>query len=607
MSPSSDHLICDTNQHGSCNEETSKCECTDSWWGVDCSHGCAPVTNLTTQQGRFSSDEASTNGIYPYVEYAACTWEIRPEPGTWDKIRITADVCNLGLADLLTIYELNPADGTRSSNSLLAINEQCIGGETAEFSVRALSIEFVADYEAGGKGFVLTYVTVTSPNYTAVIVGVVVPVGALFIAVFVVLIILWRRSINKVRDLQLRLGMMETDVTGTPAEGAVKSLLEIRKKHWLRAKDQEELLRIIGLISSNKLFKMELRKKLNKNMDSDVNEFLFNTLSQDSSGTPRAPELLRKSRECMVATTLDASTKSPSSYFRDTDFILALSKWNDFDVVQLNSLHGSPLSRVADLLFDATDLCQTLSLDRHKVSSFVKKLQAGYRDNPYHSALHAADVSQALYSLIVASGFSFTSIELLAALLAAMSHDFKHPGRTSAFLINTKDPLAIRYNHISVLESMHASESASLLLEEDSNFLSHLDRETWLEFHRIFTSLILSTDMSKHGEILGQLSVKMAAGSMDQNNKADRLLVLDLLMKVADLSNASRRWDLCQYWTDSVTAEFFMYVHSHFSYPPSCSFIHSLIQTGKEMMKKVMTFQSLHSWIAQLQMFPNVK
>lgn len=469
---------------------------------------------------------------------------------------MTADICSLGMGDTLTFYELYP-DGTKSDSSLLAMNEKCSGGETAELSAKAIVVEFIADYESGGGGFAISYTTLTPPNHAALIAGVVVPVSVAFIATLSLLFILWRRSIRKVRDLQLRLGMIEVDVTGTPAEGVVKSLLELKDRKVIKAKDREELLRIVGLISTNKLFKMDLRKKLhNVQADNEVNDFLFTTLAQDNMSTPRLDQLASLSTDNMLIS--EGQPKRDSSeIFKDTEFLLNLPKWTEFDIVALNSAHGSPVCRLADLLLDATNLCQTLSLDRSKVKCFVKKLQAGYQDNPYHSALHAADTAQALYSLIAASGFNFTPLELLAALFAALAHDFRHPGRTNAFLINTKDPIAIRYNHQSVLESMHAAESVGLMLEEDSNFVSNFDRETWIEFHRIYTSMILATDMGKHGEILGQIAVKLAGSSFVQENKADRLLILDLLMKVADLSNGTRKWELCQFWTDSVTAEFF--------------------------------------------------
>lgn len=57
-------------------------------------------------------------------------------------------------------------------------------------------------------------------------------------------------------------------------------------------------------------------------------------------------------------------------------------------------------------------------------------------------------------------------LEATAALIAAAAHDINHPGKSSAFLCNSRDPLAILYNDICVLESHHAALTFHLTLSE---------------------------------------------------------------------------------------------------------------------------------------------
>jgi hypothetical protein len=38
------------------------------------------------------------------------------------------------------------------------------------------------------------------------------------------------------------------------------------------------------------------------------------------------------------------------------------------------------------------------------------------------------------------------SLDIAAFLISAIIHDFKHPGFTNAFMINSKNELAVRYN-----------------------------------------------------------------------------------------------------------------------------------------------------------------
>lgn len=50
------------------------------------------------------------------------------------------------------------------------------------------------------------------------------------------------------------------------------------------------------------------------------------------------------------------------------------------------------------------------------------------------------------------------------SLIAAAAHDVDHPGKSSAFLSNSDDPLAILYNDVTVLEMHHASLTFKLTL-----------------------------------------------------------------------------------------------------------------------------------------------
>lgn len=57
------------------------------------------------------------------------------------------------------------------------------------------------------------------------------------------------------------------------------------------------------------------------------------------------------------------------------------------------------------------------------------------------------------------------------ALIAAATHDIDHPGRSSAFLCNSDNPLAILYNDLCVLESHHAATTFRLTLSKNDFFL----------------------------------------------------------------------------------------------------------------------------------------
>lgn len=60
---------------------------------------------------------------------------------------------------------------------------------------------------------------------------------------------------------------------------------------------------------------------------------------------------------------------------------------------------------------------------------------AACADNPYHNSAHAADVTSRLGALLFTSGVAYSlmkdpqgKIMLLASIVAAIIHDFEHPG-----------------------------------------------------------------------------------------------------------------------------------------------------------------------------------
>ena len=56
---------------------------------------------------------------------------------------------------------------------------------------------------------------------------------------------------------------------------------------------------------------------------------------------------------------------------------------------------------------------------------------SSYRNNPYHNALHAADVMQTVNYMLVTCGFresaELDQIEMASSLIAAAIHDYDHP------------------------------------------------------------------------------------------------------------------------------------------------------------------------------------
>lgn len=144
-----------------------------------------------------------------------------------------------------------------------------------------------------------------------------------------------------------------------------------------------------------------------------------------------------------------------------------------------------------------------------------------------------------------------TSEEFLATILATACHDYKHPGYGNSFLVNTFNPLALRYNDTAVLENFHASSLFELMAHDPSyNFMAQLSPESRKLIRDLIISIILSTDMVNHFEYVGRFKNKMTTG-LDWNLATDRKLILIMVMKAADLNNASKPFATSKIWTSN--------------------------------------------------------
>ena len=132
-----------------------------------------------------------------------------------------------------------------------------------------------------------------------------------------------------------------------------------------------------------------------------------------------------------------------------------------------------------------------LSIKDDLIARFFAALEAGYEKNPYHNSVHGADVMYTVNSFIASCTTMHDELDatdLFAALVAAAAHDYKHDGFNNAFHVNTGSDLALRYNDISVLESMHAAELFLMCRDEKKNIFSVLDSGHFKEVRKIITT-----------------------------------------------------------------------------------------------------------------------
>eukprot|EP00741_Cyanophora_paradoxa_P012711 tig00020616_g12280.t1 len=277
--------------------------------------------------------------------------------------------------------------------------------------------------------------------------------------------------------------------------------------------------------------------------------------------------------------------------------------WEAFDCLKLEQAAGGrPLELLATHLADRYRILEASGVDPAKFRAFVAAVEAGYQKVPYHSAIHAADVLQALVFLVQCGGIPerVHPNDVLAAVVSAIIHDVGHAGRSNGFEIATESELALLYNDRSVLENNSLTWSFAVLRDPGKNFVSHLNRERRSDFRRLVIDMVLGTDMAKHFKRLGDFKARVLAstlgaarggggsgggvrlsrqrqgtavtspGSQEGEewdplsprgagpfSPEDRTLFLVTALKIADISNAARPLQQHVEWCTRVNEEFY--------------------------------------------------
>ena len=280
-----------------------------------------------------------------------------------------------------------------------------------------------------------------------------------------------------------------------------------------------------------------------------------------------------------------------------------------FDVVVLDEQTGGHcLALVFPFLLRRHGLPDELPLDQVRLHAYLHELERRYGNNPYHNRMHGCDVLLGVHRFLTEFGLvsQLSSLHRLAALFAAMVHDFCHPGTSNAFEVKTLSEKALRFSDASVLEHHHLESAFSTLHKKGFNFLHGLSRDDYSEFRRTVIAMVLHTDLKSHFEFINRLkglpsgclstapaksaadegiseapSGNKAAGSFKRGGgsfasrseskseappkpdvpppvRPDNALMLAVAIKLADLGHSLKPWDQHKRWSEWVTEEFYL-------------------------------------------------
>ena len=234
----------------------------------------------------------------------------------------------------------------------------------------------------------------------------------------------------------------------------------------------------------------------------------------------------------------------------------------DFDIFEFDNNVGkqNTLTLIGNYIFVKYSLNSIIKKD--KFNNWCKKITEGYtRKNPYHSDLHAADITQTCLIYLqygkIKEKLNLSKISICSLILSCLCHDYKHPGLNNNFLKETKNELAIRYNDVSILENMHISESFKLINHsEDCNIFSGVETNIYKQIRKEMISCVLSTDMIYHSKQIDIMKKYIKDHQNNENKSNDNQNFMDIFIHSADISNPTKPFPIYLKWAKLIVEEF---------------------------------------------------
>ncbi|CDW89816.1 UNKNOWN [Stylonychia lemnae] len=366
----------------------------------------------------------------------------------------------------------------------------------------------------------------------------------------------------------------------SPLEKVLEILNELRDQMDMNdTRIIQDLNYCIKIIASNKLYEVNIDydQNLNNTQSSKEVQMLLNTYSRGATEEKKLvlPPLVRRQSLLQfdpmnvsdtkneqkkfyvtvdkVENTLEFSDKTKKEFEK-----IATLDFNIFTVQ--NFTLQNELVTITTYLLAQENMFHSLKIDLETFINFIEHIQQGYKDITYHNKTHGADLCQSFYYFSVTCGLKekckIDNLDFMALLVAGSCHDHEHPGLNNIYLTETRDPIAIRYNDVSVLENHHVASSFATMLEPQSNFMENFSKEQYKRARAVMIGAILNTDMSQHFSELGKFKARIQSPEFEPAG-SDKDFVMYETFHLADISNATKQWDVCLNWTELLFVEFF--------------------------------------------------
>ncbi|XP_077936140.1 cGMP-specific 3',5'-cyclic phosphodiesterase isoform X1 [Gasterosteus aculeatus] len=205
-------------------------------------------------------------------------------------------------------------------------------------------------------------------------------------------------------------------------------------------------------------------------------------------------------------------------------------------------------------------LVQDFNIDYKSLCQWVLTVRRGYRNNvPYHNWNHALSTAQSMFAMLMATDrlqTIFSRLEILALMIATLSHDLDHRGYSNSYIERSQQPLAQLYGHSS-LERHHYNLCLFILNNTGSQILSSLSAEDHRAVLHMIKRAILATDLAVYMERRKEFFSLTKKSRVSWKSEKKRDLLRSMLMTASDLSAITKPWPEQKRIANLVTMEFF--------------------------------------------------
>ncbi|XP_075890013.1 cGMP-specific 3',5'-cyclic phosphodiesterase isoform X2 [Nelusetta ayraudi] len=209
-------------------------------------------------------------------------------------------------------------------------------------------------------------------------------------------------------------------------------------------------------------------------------------------------------------------------------------------------------------MFVDLNLVQNFQMKYTSLCQWVLSVKKNYRKHvAYHNWRHAFNTAQSMFALLKSGRLqsNLNDLEVLALMIATLSHDLDHRGVNNSYIQRSDHPLAQLYCH-STMEHHHFDHCLMILNSPGNQILSGLSLDEYKATLKMIERAILATDLAlymKRGEFF-ELTKNSQFVWEDEHH---RDLLRSMLMTSCDISAITKPWPVQKRIAELVATEFF--------------------------------------------------